>query len=163
MVKSKAFPKRGEIFWVNLDPTIGAETRKKRPGLILSNDIGNQMSSVVIVALSITSKIKTIYPFEVAIIVQDKQGKAMINQCRAVDQSRLGEKIGEASPHIMREVEEARKLSSPFPNRASNSSIQHILRRVRLLDFNLVLRDDARRDPPEKGEARAGSERTSSR
>lgn len=67
------------------------------------------MSDVVIVA-PITSKIKNIYPFEVIVTVQDKQAKAMINQCRAVDKSRLGEKIGEVSFQTMKEVEEALKI-----------------------------------------------------
>jgi mRNA interferase MazF len=105
----KNFPKRGEIYWVNLDPTIGAETQKLRPGLIISNDIWNEMSDVVIIA-PITSKIKNIYPFEVAIVVQEKPGKAMVNQCRAVDKSRLTGKLGEADSEIMQAVDEAIKI-----------------------------------------------------
>lgn len=105
----KNFPKRGEIHRVNLDPTVGAETQKLRPGLIISNDIGNEMSDVVIIA-PITSKIKNIYPFEVAITVQKKSGKAMINQCRAVDKSRLTGKLGEADPKTMHAVDEAIKI-----------------------------------------------------
>jgi mRNA interferase MazF len=53
----RIFPRRGEIYWVNLEPTIGSETQKTRPGLIISNDIGNEMSNMVIIA-PITSKIK---------------------------------------------------------------------------------------------------------
>src|SRR5438477_428265 len=54
----RKFPMRGEIYWINLDPVIGSETKKTRPGLIISNDIGNEMSEVVIIA-PITSKMKS--------------------------------------------------------------------------------------------------------
>ena len=38
------FPRRGEIYWVNLDPTVGTEISKTRPALIISNNIGNRYS-----------------------------------------------------------------------------------------------------------------------
>ena len=56
------FPKRGEVYWVNLDPTVGTEINKKRPCLIISCDEGNEESSRVTVA-AITSTCKTLYPF----------------------------------------------------------------------------------------------------
>ncbi len=105
----KKFPKRGEIYWVDLDPARGSETQKTRPGLVISNDIGNEMSDVVIIA-PITSKVKNIYPFEVEIFIENKRGKAMINQCRAVDKSRLKGKLGEANLETMKSVEEALKI-----------------------------------------------------
>ena len=42
-------PKRGDIYLVNFDPTLGAEIRKTRPALILQNDIANKYSPVTIV------------------------------------------------------------------------------------------------------------------
>ncbi len=110
----KKFPKRGEIYWVDLNPTVGSETQKMRPGLIISNDIGNEVSDIVIVA-PITSKVKNIYPFEVYLPVKQenettKQGKAMINQCRAVDKSRLKKKLGDVPQEVMKAVDEAIKI-----------------------------------------------------
>ncbi len=61
------FPQRGEIYWVNLDPTIGTEIDKTRPALIISNDIGNQYSDRVIVAPTTSQNIGRVYPFEVLI------------------------------------------------------------------------------------------------
>jgi mRNA interferase MazF len=104
----KKFPKRGEIYWVNFNPAVGAEIQKLRPGLIISNDIGNEESNVVIVA-PITSNVKKIYPFEVYMVL-NKPGKVMINQCRAIDKSRLKEKIGEAESETMQAVDEAIKI-----------------------------------------------------
>ncbi|MGZ3634054.1 MAG: type II toxin-antitoxin system PemK/MazF family toxin [Parachlamydiaceae bacterium] len=91
-MSGKLYPKRGEIYWVDLDPTIEGETQKLRPGLIVSNDIGNEVSQVIIIA-PITSKVKNIYSFEVKIFLKGKPAKVMLNQCRAVDKSRLKAKI----------------------------------------------------------------------
>jgi mRNA interferase MazF len=103
------FPKRGEIYWVNLDPTIGNETKKTRPALVVSNDIGNETSKIVIVA-PITGKVKNVYPFEVKTSVDGKMAKVMLNQCRAVDKIRLTTKIGSMDDKGMKSVEEAIKI-----------------------------------------------------
>ena len=44
------FPKRGDVYWAALDPAVGSETRKTRPCLIVSNDIGNEASNLVIIS-----------------------------------------------------------------------------------------------------------------
>ncbi|MEI8365095.1 MAG: type II toxin-antitoxin system PemK/MazF family toxin [Parachlamydiaceae bacterium] len=105
-MSGKQFPERGEIYWTNLEPTLGGETKKIRPGLIVSNNIGNEVSSVVMVA-PITSKVKQVYPFEVQITLRGKPAKIMLNQCRAVDKSRLSDTIGEIDAEAMRAVEES--------------------------------------------------------
>ena len=43
-------PRRGEIYLVNFDPTVGAEIKKTRPALVLQNDIANRYSPITIVA-----------------------------------------------------------------------------------------------------------------
>jgi len=108
--KKNIFPKRGEIYWVNLDPTVGSETKKIRPALIVSNDVGNEMSAVVIIA-PITSKIKKVYSFEVEVSVKGKHGKVMLNQCRAIDKSRLAGKIDSIGDELMKLVEDAIKVA----------------------------------------------------
>lgn len=108
-MNGKDYPKRGEIYWVDLDPSIGGETKKNRPGLIVSNNIGNEVSSVIMVA-PITSKVKNVHPFEVKISLNGKTAKIMLNQCKALDKSRLKNKIDIVSAHTMGEVEEAIKI-----------------------------------------------------
>lgn len=103
------YPKRGEIYWVDLEPVRGGESKKTRPGLIVSNDIGNEMSKVVIIA-PITSKILRVYPFEVKTFVDGRSAKIMLNQCRAIDKSRLLRKMGEIDFETMRAAEEAIKI-----------------------------------------------------
>jgi len=61
-----AYPKRGEIYLVNFDPTIGHEVKKKRPAMILSNNIHNQYSPLVTVA-PLSSNVDKVYLFEVYI------------------------------------------------------------------------------------------------
>ncbi|NGX60353.1 MAG: Endoribonuclease EndoA [Chlamydiae bacterium] len=103
------FPKKGDIYWVNLDPTIGGETKKTRPALVVSNDIGNENSKTIIVA-PITSKVKNVYPFEVKVFVNEKPGKIMLNQCRAVDKSRLTSKINSVDQRTVKSAEDAIKI-----------------------------------------------------
>ena len=109
MVKKTDFPRRGDIYWVDLNPTIGAEINKTRPALIVSNNIANEMARIIMVA-PITSKIKTLYPFEVKVTLNGKDGKIMLNQCRAIDKSRLTEKIDSIDPETMKLAEEAIKI-----------------------------------------------------
>ena len=91
------YPKKGEIYLVNFDPTFGHEIKKKRPALILSNDIHNQYSPLVTVA-PLSSNINKIYPFEVYVpkksIGLNENSKIMIIQLRSIDKKRLINKIG---------------------------------------------------------------------
>ena len=103
------FPLRGDVYWVSLDPTIGTEIKKTRPALIVSNDIGNENSNRVIVA-PITSKIGKIYPFQVQIILKDKEGKVLLDQIRTVDKTRLGRKEGSVNVDTMGEIDQALKF-----------------------------------------------------
>ena len=103
-------PKRGDIFWISLDPTVGSETQKTRPCVIISNNAQNKKSPRVIMA-PITSKVKTIYPFEAAVMVNGKEGKAMLDQIRAVDKARLTGKITSIDILTMLEIEKALKIA----------------------------------------------------
>ena len=91
------YPKRGEIYLVNFDPTTGHEAKKKRPALIVSNDIHNQYSPLVTVA-PLSSNVKKVYPFEVYIPKRtgslNDNSKIMIVQLRSIDKKRLLNKIG---------------------------------------------------------------------
>lgn len=108
-MSGKKHPKRGEIYWVEFDPSVGKKTQKTRPGLIVSNDIGNEFSDIVMIA-PITSKIDKLYPVEVKITLGEKQGKIMLNQCKAIDKSRLKAKMGGIDSDTMKSAEEAIKI-----------------------------------------------------
>ncbi len=104
------FPKRGEIYWISLDPTVGSETNKTRPGLILSNNMSNKHSQRVIVG-PITSSISKVYPFEAIVNLPKGKCKVMLDQIRTVDKKRLGSNIISITAAEMHEVEKALKLT----------------------------------------------------
>jgi len=105
--------KRGEIFLVNFDPTLGAEAKKTRPALVVSNDINNAHSPIVSIS-PITSDVTRVYSFEVEIPPGTgglrTRSKVMINQTRAVDKIRLTKKLGHLPEQIMMDVNRALKL-----------------------------------------------------
>lgn len=101
--------RRGAVYWVNLDPTIGSEIKKTRPGVIISNDGQNLVGQRVIVAPA-TSVVKKLYPFEILIDLNGKKSKVMLDQIRTVDCQRLGEKIGKLTLKETEDLDRALKL-----------------------------------------------------
>jgi mRNA interferase MazF len=93
-----SYPRRGELYWVALDPTVGTEIAKTRPALIISNDLGNQHAQQVIVAPLTSRRLDRIYPFEVLIPASEggllQASKILLNQIRTVDKVRLHGYIG---------------------------------------------------------------------
>ena len=104
------YPKRGEIYWIQLDPTIGTEIQKTRPCLILSNNSQNKMGLRVIAA-PITSKVKIIYPFESKIIIKDRECKVLLDQIRSLDKQRISSRIDSIDSLTMLHVEAALKVA----------------------------------------------------
>jgi mRNA interferase MazF len=109
----KVFPKRGEVFLVCLDPTIGTEINKTRPALVISNDINNQFSETVTV-LPITSSIGKNYPFEGILKPGEsglsKKSKVKANQIRTIDKKRLVRSLGKVSFEKICEIEDALRI-----------------------------------------------------
>jgi mRNA interferase MazF len=102
--------KRGEVYWVNLDPTIGTGIQKTCPAVILSNNIQNKVSSRVVV-LPVTSNSDKLFPFEAKITLQNKGAKVLADQVRTVDKSRLSEYIACLTKAEIKDVEKAVKIT----------------------------------------------------
>ena len=85
--------KRGEVYWVNLDPTVGTEIKKTRPALVVSPDDMNGVLPRVIVA-PLTSKGQPL-GCRPEITLDGKQGRILLDQLRCVDKLRLAGKMGE--------------------------------------------------------------------
>jgi mRNA interferase MazF len=110
-----ARPKRGEIYLVNFDPTIGAEIQKTRPALIVQNDIANRHSPITIVAAVTSQFDEPLYPTEV--LIRSPEGGltvdsvVLLNQVRSVDKRRLMRRLGALTPTTMEQVTRALQIS----------------------------------------------------
>ncbi|HIH43326.1 TPA: type II toxin-antitoxin system PemK/MazF family toxin [Candidatus Woesearchaeota archaeon] len=106
--------KRGDIWLINLDPAIGHEIKKARPGVIIQNDYGNKYSQITIIAPITSQKIEQVYPFEVFLKqgkALEKDSKALLNQIRAVDKIRLVKKLGSVNEEELHNIDDALKIS----------------------------------------------------
>lgn len=105
---------RGDIWYVDLDPTVGHEQAKKRPCLVISPTTFNQGPAELAVIIPITSKHKT-FPWLVP-LESDESGlpvKSYIicNQVRTVSVKRFtGSCLGEAPPHVLVQVEQRLRI-----------------------------------------------------
>jgi mRNA interferase MazF len=109
------YPKRGEIYLVNFDPTLGAEIQKTRPALILQNDVSNEYSPITVVA-AITSKFtEPLYPTQVLIRVPEGglevDSVVLLNQIRSIDKQRLIKRLGMLHQEAIAQVDRAIQIS----------------------------------------------------
>jgi len=106
--------KRGCIWWVEFDPSIGSEINKTRPAVIVSNDTANKYLARVIV-VPLTSNVSRVYPGEAIVTVSGNKSKAMTDQIMSADKSRLKSKIAELSEDDMTSLEAAIKRFLDIP------------------------------------------------
>ncbi len=106
--------RRGDIFSVNFDPPRGSEQGKRRPAIIIQNDIGNQYSPTTILA-PITTGDKAKYPVNVAVLAPEgglkNNSVILLNQILTVDKGRLGRYWGRVTPETMQSVDKALQIS----------------------------------------------------
>lgn len=99
-------PRRGEVWWVAFDPSVGGEIQKTRPALIMSNNAANAALNRVIV-IPLTSQISKLYPGEAMITLNGEQRKAMADQVMTASKQRLRTKLGSLDGPDMTAVENA--------------------------------------------------------
>jgi mRNA interferase MazF len=100
------YPRRGEVWWVSFDLSVGGEIQKTRPAVVLSNDSANSALNRVIV-IPITSQVNKVYPGEALVTINGEQRKAMADQITTASKQRLKNKLGILSRADLTAVEAA--------------------------------------------------------
>ena len=102
--------RRGDVYWVNLDPVIGSEIGRRRPAVVIQNEAANRSSATVTV-IPLTSSITKVYPFQV-LVPADEAGlshpsKALCEQVRTLSRQRLTERLGSLPVERLDQIREA--------------------------------------------------------
>src|ERR1017187_2877307 len=97
---------RGEVWWVDFNPSLGGEIQKTRPAVIVSNHASNRNPNGVQVVPS-TSNVTRVYPCEAPIDLNGEPRKAMADQIATVSKRRLKSKLATLSLYDVRAVERA--------------------------------------------------------
>jgi mRNA interferase MazF len=112
---AEVIPRRGEVYLVSLDPTVGAEIRKTRPAVVVQNDPANRRSPITIVAAVTSQFEEPLYPTEVRVRAPEggltTDSVVLLNQIRSVDRRRLVRRLGALKSQTIREVDRALLVS----------------------------------------------------
>ena len=106
--------KRGEVWWVEFDPSIGSEIRKTRPAVIVSNDAANRNLARVIV-MPLTSNVSRVYPGETIVVVKGQRSKVMADQITTADKARLKSQIATLSKVEIVAVDDVIRVQLALP------------------------------------------------
>lgn len=94
--------RRGEIWLVSLDPTIGSEIQKTRPCMVVSPaEIHDHLRTVIVAPMTTGSRTAG---FRVPISFDGKDGLVLLEQCRALDKRRLVKRLGTAPAPVLDQV-----------------------------------------------------------
>ena len=99
-------PRRGDVWLVSFDPSIGGEIQKTRPALVLSNDTANALLNRVQV-VPISSQTERLYPAEALLILNGDRRKAMADQITTASKQRLVRRLGTLSAEDLTNVVKA--------------------------------------------------------
>jgi mRNA interferase MazF len=101
--------KRGDVVWVNLDPTIGGEIKKRRPCVVVSlSALNEKRLTVIVIPLSSAGTPRP--PLVIAVPSLDPHSNARIDQIRTVDKMRIGETLCTLTRAEMAEIEQALRI-----------------------------------------------------
>jgi len=97
-------PRRGEVWWIAFDPSVGGEARKTRPGIVISNNAANEaLNRIQVVPL--TTNVDRIYPAQARVSLGGEPRKACADQIATASKERLRGKLGQLSSGDLASVE----------------------------------------------------------
>jgi mRNA interferase MazF len=110
--------RRGDVYWVDLEPTRGSEANKVRPAVIVSNDAANRAAGRtgrgIVTVVPVTSNVTRVLPFQVLLPAGESglstDSKAQAEQVRAVATDRLHGRIGGLPAQTMKQLDDALRL-----------------------------------------------------
>lgn len=101
---------RGDVFLVNLDPVVGSEVGKRRPAVVLQNELANRTSPTVTV-VPLSTQVDRVFPFQVLIPAGEggltRDSKALCEQIRTLSIRRLLQHLGSLSSERLEEIRTA--------------------------------------------------------
>jgi mRNA interferase MazF len=107
---------RGDVIRVRLDPAEGSEQAGERPAIVISPNIINEHSPVIIIAAITSKKTEKVYPFEVLINPPEggliEKSKVLLLHIRSIDKRRIVGTHGKLSEIVMKQVDEALKIAT---------------------------------------------------
>ena len=108
------FPRRGEIYLVAFNPTVGHEIQKTRPAVVIQNNISNEHSPITIVAAISSQFSNPPHPREVLLPSGGKTllplpPAVVLNQIRSIDRARLQKRLGLVDSATMRRIDDTLK------------------------------------------------------
>jgi mRNA interferase MazF len=98
-------PRRGDVWWVRLDPTLGSEIAKTRPCVIVSGNVFNRLRRTVVV-IPLSTSPQPGAPVLVPVRCDDRKVVAVTDQIRAITKQRLDRRLGELSAEDLQAVEQ---------------------------------------------------------
>lgn len=110
--------RRGDVYWVNFEPTQGSEANKRRPAAIVSrndaNFVAQETGRGTITVVPLTSNAKHVAPFQVLVPAEEcglrQESKLQAEQVRTVSVARVGNYIGTLSFQSMLKLNDALRL-----------------------------------------------------
>lgn len=110
--------RRGDVYWVDLDPAKGSEANKLRPAVIVSNDGANRVAERsgrgVVTVVPVTSNTGKVHPFQVLLRAADcglaNDSKAQAEQVRAVATGRIRNRVGQLPASVLQRIDDALRL-----------------------------------------------------